>query len=57
MAGLVALHALDAFVTPPPRLPDLWTIGITTYSCAHFGLLYILSALPRNPEPQKAKQQ
>jgi hypothetical protein len=46
LAGAGILHACDWFITPPPRLPDLFTLLITAYSCAHFLAAYMASAIP-----------
>ena len=35
-AGVVIVHALDAFTTPPARFPDLYTIGNVLVSCGTF---------------------
>lgn len=50
LAGAGFLHACDALITPPARLPDLFTLLITAYSCAHFIGAYLASALP-TPSP------
>ena len=41
LMGMVALHALEALVTPPPRYPDLHAVLFSAYSCAHFVLAYM----------------
>lgn len=38
MIGALVLTLLILFVKPPGRLPDLWTVAICVYSCAHFVL-------------------
>lgn len=39
---MFAIHVVMAFVPPPVRYPDLWTVACTTLSCGHFVLLYLL---------------
>lgn len=55
IGGMLVLHACDALIAPPTHLPDLWTLLITSYSCAHFALFYLASALPCD-YPQHTKQ-
>ncbi|XP_067935151.1 dolichyl pyrophosphate Man9GlcNAc2 alpha-1,3-glucosyltransferase-like [Watersipora subatra] len=38
--GMAVLAICGMFVTPPSRLPDLWPVLISLYSCAHFVLFY-----------------
>ena len=33
---MVGLHGLWGWGVPPSRYPDLFTLGITGYSCLHF---------------------
>eukprot|EP01134_Creolimax_fragrantissima_P007693 CFRG7693T1 len=49
--GSVVLIACDLSVTPPARLPDIWTLLITSYSCAHFIFIYVLTLAPSLPSP------
>ncbi|KNC86416.1 hypothetical protein SARC_01422 [Sphaeroforma arctica JP610] len=49
--GCVVLIGCDLAIPPPARLPDLWTLLITTYSCAHFVVIYLLTLLPDIPSP------
>ena len=42
MTGASALTGLMLFVKPPQRLPDLWTVAICVYSCAHFVLFALV---------------
>lgn len=39
--GFLLLGACRHFVVPPPRLPDIHVVAISTYSCFHF-LIYLL---------------
>eukprot|EP01009_Symbiontida_sp_KSa7_P006418 NODE_2666_length_456_cov_126.786241_g2205_i0.p1 GENE.NODE_2666_length_456_cov_126.786241_g2205_i0~~NODE_2666_length_456_cov_126.786241_g2205_i0.p1 ORF type:complete len:136 (-),score=8.79 NODE_2666_length_456_cov_126.786241_g2205_i0:49-435(-) len=41
VCGMVALHTLYALYTPPTRYPDIITLGITSYCCMHFVLLWV----------------
>ena len=36
MLGAVALSLTHLLATPPKRYPDLYTLFIAIYSCAHF---------------------
>lgn len=42
LIGAVVLAVISQVLTPPEKLPDLYTLLITTYSFAHFAafLLY-----------------
>jgi hypothetical protein len=41
LAGVLCIHACQAFVPAPVRFPDLWTVAVVTYSCAHFVLALV----------------
>ncbi|XP_060078791.1 dolichyl pyrophosphate Man9GlcNAc2 alpha-1,3-glucosyltransferase-like [Ylistrum balloti] len=41
MFGVIALTTLSVFTTPPPKLPDLFPVLVSMYSCAHF-LLFLI---------------
>lgn len=43
VAAMIFIHLLMAFVTPPSRYPDLWTVACTTLSCGYFVLVFIMS--------------
>jgi len=36
MAGVVGLHLLRAFVSPPEQYPDLFDLLIAVFGCMHF---------------------
>eukprot|EP00756_Hemistasia_phaeocysticola_P002372 Hpha_TRINITY_DN11641_c0_g1::TRINITY_DN11641_c0_g1_i1::g.48971::m.48971/K03848/ALG6; alpha-1,3-glucosyltransferase len=40
IVGLV-LHGVILFVPPPPRLPDLWTLALTSFCCANFVVAHL----------------
>ena len=40
-AGMLALHAAEALVTPPARYPDLHSVLFAAYSCAHLVAAYV----------------
>lgn len=42
--GALIIHALMAFVTPPTRLPDLFTLACTAFSFAHLALLWLYAS-------------
>lgn len=39
--GVISLTALSVFAEPPPKLPDLFAVLVSVYSCAHFILFLI----------------
>merc|ERR1740120_408889 len=39
-AAALALHGIHAFLPPPQRYPDAWTLLITGSSCAYFILVF-----------------
>jgi alpha-1,3-glucosyltransferase len=43
-AGALIIHVLMAFVTPPARLPDLFTVACTSLSFAHLALLWVFAS-------------
>ncbi|KAM9912907.1 hypothetical protein OXX59_007364 [Metschnikowia pulcherrima] len=48
--AVIVVHALDIFVSPPVRYPDLWTIANTSvsfgcFSCFYLWLVYKMSQL------------
>lgn len=43
--GVLIIHALMAFVTPPTHLPDLFTLACTAFSFAHLALLWLYASI------------
>jgi len=39
--GMVAWHVGEAYVLPPPGMPDLWVVGNVCLGAAGFGLCYL----------------
>ena len=58
-ACMIGMHALRAFVAPPERLPALFDLAITSFSCIHFSAaavwLTLRTFLPECGEREKEK--
>lgn len=40
-AAMACWHAAELFVTPPPSMPDLWTVGNVCLGAVGFGCVYL----------------
>lgn len=64
MIGVIILSACSLLVTPPIRLPDLFPVLISIYSCAHFLVFlvyfhvkqFMCTVVPVQLTPKRKKQ-